>query len=121
MQYANAIRDLLGLNIDATALAAGDTVQRSFNLINSGSLDLASVALTATASPSSLLDTDATNGLQMVIDRCSVAWTESAAPYTYTCSGTTSSVATTRAVIQSNLSLSNLLLTSGGVSTGNRR
>lgn len=35
--------------------------------------DLASVTLTTTASPSSLLDTDVTNGLQIPIDRCSVA------------------------------------------------
>jgi len=32
--------------------------------------------------PSSLLDTDATNGLQMVIDKCSQAWTESG-PFTH--------------------------------------
>lgn len=64
------------LTVNASGLVPGDTVQRSFDLSNTGSQDLASVALTSTASPSTLLDTDATNGLQMVIDRCSVAWTE---------------------------------------------
>src|SRR5881396_2241348 len=93
------------LNIGATAVAPGDTIQRSVDLINSGSLDLASITLTTTASPSSLLDTDATNGLQMVIDKCSQAWTESGPPYTYTCGGTTSSVLASRAVIGSNLTL----------------
>jgi spore coat-associated protein N len=102
------------LNIGATGVAPGDTIQRSVDLINSGSLDLSSVTLTTTASPSSLLDTDTTNGLQMVIDKCSQAWTEAGPPYTYTCGGTTSTVLASRAVIGSNLALSNLsALTSG--------
>jgi len=104
------------LNIGASGLAPGDTIQRSVDLINSGSLDLASVTLTTTASPSSLLDTDATNGLQMVIDKCSQAWTESGPPYTYTCGGTTSSVLASRAVIGSSLALSNLGSTTAGAS-----
>jgi predicted ribosomally synthesized peptide with SipW-like signal peptide len=102
------------LNIGASGLAPGDTIQRSVDLTNSGSLDLASVTLTTTASPSSLLDTDATNGLQMVIDKCSVAWTEAGPPYTYTCGGTTSTVLASRAVIGSGLSLSNLGSTTAG-------
>jgi spore coat-associated protein N len=102
------------LNIGASSLAPGDTIQRSVDLINSGSLDLASVTLTTTASPSSLLDTDATNGLQMVIDKCSAAWTESGPPYTYTCGGSTSTVLASRAVIGSSLSLSNLSSTTAG-------
>jgi spore coat-associated protein N len=102
------------LNIGASALAPGDTIQRSVDLTNSGTLDLASVTLTTTASPSSTLDTDATNGLQMVIDRCSVAWTEAGPPYTYTCSGTTSSVVASRAVIGSTIAMSNLTATTAG-------
>ena len=71
------------------------------------------MTLTTTAPTSSLLDTDATNGLQMVVDKCSQAWTEAgtAPAYTYTCGGTTSSVLASRAVIGSNLSLSNLVAT----------
>jgi hypothetical protein len=61
-----------------------------------------------------LLDTDATNGLQMVIDKCSQAWTEAGPPYTYTCGGTTSAVVASRAVIGSNLALSNLGATTAG-------
>ena len=104
------------LNVNATGVAPGDTIQRSFDLINQGSLNLASVTLTTTASPSSLLDTDATNGLQVVIDRCSVAWTEAgvAPAYTYSCSGTTASVLASRAVITTNSALSNL----GGLTAG---
>src|SRR5713101_7368007 len=104
------------LSVNASGVAPGDTIQRSFDLINQGSLNLASVTLTTTATSSSLLDTDATNGLQIVIDRCSVAWTEAgvAPAYTYTCSGATSSVLASRAVIGTNLALSNLgALTAG--------
>ena len=105
------------LTIGASGLVAGDTIQRSVDLINNGSGssdNLASVELTTTASPSSALDTNTTQGLQMAIDKCSVAWTESGPPYTYTCSGTTSSVLASRAVIGSSLALSNLsALTTG--------
>jgi spore coat-associated protein N len=102
------------LNIGASALAPGDTIQRSVDLTNTGTLDLASVTLTTSASLSSLLDTDATNGLQMVVDKCSQAWTEAGPPYTYACGGTTSTVLASRAVIGSNLSLSNLGATTAG-------
>jgi spore coat-associated protein N len=103
------------LDIAATGVVPGDTIQRAVNVSNTGNQDFASITLTTAASTSSLLDTDATDGLQMVIERCSVAWTEggSAPAYTYTCSGTTSSVLASRAVIGSGLSLSNLGLTAG--------
>lgn len=101
------------LTVGASAIAPGDTIQRSVDLINSGSLDLASVTLTTTATTSSLLDTDTTNGLQMVIDKCSVAWTESGPPYTYTCGGSTSTVLASSPVIGTNTALANLTLTAG--------
>jgi len=102
------------LSVGASGLAAGDTVQRSVDVKSTGSLTLASVTLTTTATTSSLLDTDTTNGLQMVIDKCSVAWTETGGPpYTYTCGGTTSSVLASAPVIGTNLTLSNITLTAG--------
>jgi spore coat-associated protein N len=103
------------LDIAATGVVPGDTIERAVNVSNTGNQDFASISLTTTASPSSLLDTDATDGLQMLIQRCSVAWTEGgAAPaYTYTCSGTTSTVLSSRAVIGSALALGNLVLTAG--------
>jgi hypothetical protein len=97
--------------VGATNIAPGDTIQRAVTLSNTGTLDLAAVSLTTSATTSSLLNTDTTTGLQMAIDRCSVAWTESAVPYTYTCGGTTTSVRTTGPVIGTNLALSNLALT----------
>jgi spore coat-associated protein N len=96
------------LNIGASAIAPGDTIQRSVDLIDQGTINLASVTLTTSATTSSVLDTDGTNGLQMVIDKCSQAWTEAGPPYTYTCGGSTSSVLTSRAVIQTGVTLSNL-------------
>ena len=104
------------LTVNATGLVPGDTVQRSVDLIDSGNQSLASITLTTAASPSSLLDTDATHGLQMVIDRCSAAWTEAGTSpaFTYTCSGTTSSVLASTAIIGSNTALSNLTATTAG-------
>jgi hypothetical protein len=105
------------LTVSATGVVPGDTMQRSFDLSNTGNQNLASVALTTTASPSSLLDTDATNGLQMVVDRCSTTWTEAGTSpaFTYTCGGTLTTLITTRAVIGSGLTLAGLsALTSGG-------
>jgi spore coat-associated protein N len=102
------------LNVDATAIAPGDTIQRSVDLINQGTLNLASVTVTTQATTSSVLDTDATNGLQMVIDKCSQAWSEAGPPYTYTCGASTSTVLSSRAVIQSGVSLSNLSALTAG-------
>ncbi|MFN8015823.1 MAG: TasA family protein [Acidimicrobiia bacterium] len=108
------------LTLGATALVPGDTMQRTVNVKNTGSSCLNSstpVKLTTKASgcvgtcSSSLLDTDATNGLQVVIDKCSVAWTESGTSpaYTYTCGGTTTSVLASTSLIQTNATLNNLV------------
>lgn len=103
------------LSVAASGLVPGDTVQRAVDLNNSGTQAFAAITLTTSATTSSVLDTDSTNGLKMVIDACSQAWTEATAGtgYTYTCGGTTSSVLASRAVIGSNLALSNLALSSG--------
>ncbi len=104
------------LTVNATGLVPGDTAQRAFNLTNSGSTSLASIAMTVTASPSSLLDTDATDGLQMVVDRCSVAWTESGSSpaFTYTCSGSTSTIIASRSIVGANLNMAGLSALTGG-------
>jgi spore coat-associated protein N len=98
-------------NVAATGLVPGDTVQRAVTLTNAaGNQALSSIVLTTTATTSSKLDTDATLGLQLKIDSCSTSWTETgtAPAYAYSCSGTTKSVLASRAVIGSNLALSNL-------------
>lgn len=100
------------LSVAATDIAPGDTIQRAVTLTNTGSIDMdaSAVRLTTTAVTSSLLDTGA-NGLTMTIDKCSVAWTESAFPYTYTCGGTTTTVLASSPVIGSNVALSNIVTT----------
>ncbi len=104
------------LTLGASNIVPGDTLQRAVDLNNSGNTNLASITLTTTASPSSLLDTDATNGLQVVIDKCSVAWTESGSSpaYTYTCGGTTASVLASRPITSTAVALSNLTATTAG-------
>lgn len=103
------------LTVAAVDVVPGDTMQRAFKLGNSSTSTMASITLTTSATTSSLLDTDATSGLQMVIEKCSIAWVEAgtAPAYTYTCAGTTSTVLASRAVIGSTLALSNLSLTAG--------
>jgi predicted ribosomally synthesized peptide with SipW-like signal peptide len=101
------------LGTGASPIAAGDTMQRAIDLSYSGSINFGSATLTTNATSSSGLDTDAANGLQISIDKCSQAWTESGPPYTYTCGGSTSTVLASRALIGSNIALSNLALTSG--------
>jgi hypothetical protein len=87
----------------------GDEIERIVDLKNSSTRSLRGVALTTTASPSSTLDADASDGLQMTIERCSAAWTTlpGAAP-SYLCAGTVSTVAAERPVIVSDLELANL-------------
>ncbi|MHB8465504.1 MAG: TasA family protein [Acidimicrobiales bacterium] len=104
------------INVAATGVVPGDTIQRAFDLTNSGNQNLATVGLTTTASPSSLLDTDATNGLQMTVNKCSVAWTEagSAPAYTYTCSGVTTPIITSQAVIGANINMAGLSALTAG-------
>jgi predicted ribosomally synthesized peptide with SipW-like signal peptide len=102
------------LSVGASNIAAGDTIQRAVTVQNTGSIALSSVQLTTTATTSSALDTNTTNGLQMVIERCSVAWTETGGPpYTYTCGGTTTNVLASAPVIVSGSALNNLTLTAG--------
>src|SRR6476660_5626208 len=87
------------LTVGASNIAAGDTIQRSVDLINQGTINLASVSLTTSATTSSLLNTATTNGLQMAID---------------TCSGSTSTVLASTPVVGSNLALSNLSALTAG-------
>ena len=101
------------LGTGASLIAAGDSMQRAIDLNYAGSVDMGSATLTTSASPSSTLDTDTTDGLQLAIDKCSVAWTESGPPYTYICGGSTSTVLASQALIGSNVALSNLTLTAG--------
>lgn len=105
------------LTVEATDIVPGDTIQRSVDLVNDGSVDLSAASLTTTATTSSLLDTDTTNGLQMVVDSCSTGWIETTADagYDYTCAGVQSTLISSRPVIGSDLDLAGIeALAAGG-------
>ncbi len=115
------------LTVEANGLAPGDTQQRRVVITNAGSENLASLTLTTTATPSSLIDTDTTNGLHMKFEKCTGAlgWRETGTgPYTYTCdqaaagdnSGSRTSVLARRPVIGSALALANISSLTAGQS-----
>jgi spore coat-associated protein N len=75
-----------------TGFLPGDSMTRAVTLTNAGNSDLSSVTLGVTATVSSILDTNTTNGLKLSVDACSVPWTQggtSTAP-TFSCVGGTS-------------------------------
>lgn len=113
------------LSVVADGMVPGDSIQRRVTLTNGGSEDLASLTLTTTATTSSLLDTDTTNGLQTKAEKCAGAlgWREQGTgPYTYTCDQTTAgdnagartTVLTRRPIIGSALALSNISALTAG-------
>jgi predicted ribosomally synthesized peptide with SipW-like signal peptide len=87
------------LTIPATGVVPGDTIQRVVDLVNTGNQDLSRITLTTSATTTSLLDTDATNGLHMIVERCTNAWTVlTSNPDTYSCPGSVV-ILTRRAVV----------------------
>lgn len=110
------------MSVAADGMVPGDTAQRRVKLTNptgADQQDLASIALTTAATTSSLLDTDATDGLQMKIEKCAglLGWRESAStPYTYTCdqlvaadnAGSRTSVVAERAIVGTGIAMSNM-------------
>ena len=110
------------LNVAAAGLVPGDTAQRAVTLTNAtGNQNLSSITLTTAASGlpgtvSSKLDTDTTNGLKLSIDSCPTPWTEAGTSpaFTYTCSGTSTSVLASRPVIGANLALTGLTSLTAG-------
>src|SRR3954453_3080794 len=68
------------------AMMAGDSVSQVLDLVNDGTTAFGSVSMKMSATSSSILDTDLTNGLQLKAQTCSVAWNGR------TCSGTARTV-----------------------------
>jgi hypothetical protein len=68
----------------------GDSMTRAVNLVNDGNSPLGTVTLSSAPTASSVLTTDTTNGLQLTVKKCSVAWTQggTAQAPTYSCAGT---------------------------------
>jgi spore coat-associated protein N len=107
------------LSVAATGLVPGDTVSRAVTLTNNGDQALAGIGLTTAATTSSKLDTDPALGLQLTVEACSVAWTETGTTttgYTYSCpsTATRSTVLTPGAVIRSTPALGNLTALTAG-------
>ena len=98
------------LSIAATNIVPGDTIQRAVTVSNTGTADLGGVTLSTTASPSSALNTDKTNGLQLDIKSCPSAWAKGGSPTapTYSCTNATPVVASTP-VIAANLTTAGVL------------
>lgn len=112
------------LAVVPNALVPGDTVQRRVKLTNAGSEDLASLTLT-TATTSSLLSTDTTQGLQTKIEKCAgaIGWREhGTGPYSYTCDQASkgdnlrprTTVLARRPIVGSALALSNISVLTHG-------
>ncbi|HEX9088929.1 MAG TPA: TasA family protein [Arthrobacter sp.] len=72
------------MNIAAAGLMPGDRVERLITLSNSGDQDLMAMSLTTTekAAAPSPLTTDKTNGLQLTVENCPVAWAGTVGAYT---------------------------------------
>ena len=112
-------------NTAASDFSPGVTRERLVNVTLGGTIDAKSlqfvVSNTCSGCSSSPLDTDATNGLQLKVERCSAAWSApsgSSPDSTYTCSGTTSTVLASTGVgsiVGVWQTVSNVLLTSGSV------
>lgn len=110
------------LSVPATNVVPGDTISRAVDLVSTSTDPLASVTLTTTANPSSVLDTDTSTGLTMDIRNCSSAWSEAGTSpaLTYTCSGTNSAVLGSQNIITTTaggVTLNNLTATSSGSAT----
>jgi hypothetical protein len=67
-------------------MLAGDSRGHLVDLVNDGNTALGSVTFDSWATSSSILDTDAVDGLQLSVESCSVSWVKSGADYT--CAGT---------------------------------
>ena len=96
---------------DVTGLLPGAAALRKIELDPGGSGDIGGVTLTTVATSSSALDTDAVNGLQLEIARCSTAWAGS--DDSYTCGGSESVVLALGPVIRSGVALASLDLAAG--------
>ena len=90
------------------SMVPGSSARQAVNLVNDGTSALSSVSLASKATSSSLLDTDAVDGLQMSVQSCSVAWTA-----TWTCAGDLRTVLAAGPVVRSGALTAPLSLTAG--------
>lgn len=94
-----------------TGLGAGDWFERTLTVSAGAGLPIGSWTLSTTATTSSALDTTATHGLRLSVDRCTVPWTDtgSGSVHRYTCSGTSSNALAERDITMSAQALAGLV------------
>lgn len=113
-QAASGVSGITGGFTTAIAnMAPGDTVNRYIDLTNGGTLDGSALTLGIAATPSNVLTTDGSNGLQVTINQCSVAYTNAG-----TCSGVTTSGAMASSSALSLATAKNVALAAGSYSAG---
>lgn len=78
----NAAGDTGSVPFAGGPMLAGDSRRHLVDLVNNGDTALGSVALTTTATESSVLDADPVNGLQLTVQGCTQAWSTSGEDYT---------------------------------------
>ncbi len=106
------------LDVSAVAMAPNDWMERAVDLNISGDVAMTAVSLTTTDNnlpAPTVLSTDASNGLQILIERCPVAWNETpvGAGFTYTCPGVTTTVLASSRVTGLDRPLGGLSLAAG--------
>jgi spore coat-associated protein N len=94
------------LSVPVAGLLPGDSVEKLATLSNTGNSALNNITLTAGTTTPSLLTTDTTDGLQLTIEACSVAWTVAAGEDT--CSDVKTTVLATGPVIGADKALAGL-------------
>jgi hypothetical protein len=107
-------------SLSISGLSPGSSTDELLNLLNGGS-SIATIAATVTTSSSTLLDTDATNGLQVEIDRCSTQWQQTVTGASAVCNASSSVIFTSTPLASANGASPTLIssglsaLSSGGV------
>ena len=98
----NPANDTGTLSMAAAGFVPGDSLSRSVNLVNDGSAAFSSLSLNSTTTgAANTLTTDATNGLKLSVQSCSVPWTKPTAT-TYACSGTTKTLINNMPAVSNN-------------------
>ncbi|ANH39215.1 hypothetical protein I601_2799 [Nocardioides dokdonensis FR1436] len=92
-----------GFNVAATGLVPGDSAQRAVQLTRSAATEAFGSVLLSTTGAGPLV-TDA-QGLKIAVDQCTVPWTKVNNTMVLSCSGTTTTVLTTRPVVMTGQAL----------------
>jgi hypothetical protein len=115
------------MSIDVSDLYPGVSRYRVIDLTIAGSLDYADLYMMdhcSSQSCGSLITNTGNKGIQLTVDRCSVAWTEagSSPDYTYSCGGTQANVLASDNLLafltdpaEKDFITANMLLTAGSV------